>query len=79
MAAPFDAVDLVSQKRQAAHLNAACAYEQNSAFYRSVGEHFASLGFDAEVRYASFAADSASRLAERERGHLARLVERDRQ
>ena len=76
MTARFDADDLVSQQRQAAHLNAARIHEQSSDFYRSVGAVFASLGLDAEVRVACLAADSASRFAECERNHLEQLRER---
>lgn len=67
MVTRFETDDLLSQRRQAVHLNAAQIHEQSSDFFRNVGEVFASLGLPAEGRHARLAADRARRSAERER------------
>jgi hypothetical protein len=69
----FADLDLVSQQRRAAHLNAARMHEQSSEFYRGLQNAFASFALEGEVRRAHMAAEAARLLAERERDHVERL------
>jgi hypothetical protein len=67
-------VDLLQQRRRAAHTQSAFTYDRSAEFHRAVAAHFETLGDDRNAARARQLADDERQRATQERDYASRAA-----